>query len=141
MIVLDTDHMTELQRTDSKRRVKLVEHLEQIGDLPVATTIVTVEERLRGYLSTINRRPAGNEQVVPYAELLELMEFFSEWHILPFDQKAAQQFHDLKAAKVRIGTMDLKIAAIVLALGATLLSANLRDFQQVPGLSVEDWLS
>jgi tRNA(fMet)-specific endonuclease VapC len=35
--------------------------------------------------------------------------------------------------------MDLKIASIVLANQATLLSANLRDFQQVPGLQVEDW--
>jgi tRNA(fMet)-specific endonuclease VapC len=141
MIVLYTYHITELQRPDSRRRIKLVEHLEQLGAPPLSTTIVTVEERLRGYLSTINRRAAGNEQVAPYAELLELMKFFSEWLIMPFDQTAAQQFHDLKARKIRIGTMDLKIAAIVLALGATLYSANLRDFRQVPGLSVEDWLS
>jgi tRNA(fMet)-specific endonuclease VapC len=39
-----------------------------------------------------------------------------------------------------IGTMDLKIASIALAHSATLLSANLRDFRQVPNLSVEDWL-
>ncbi len=39
-----------------------------------------------------------------------------------------------------INTMDLKIAAMTLVHGALLLSANLRDFQQVPGLRVEDWL-
>ena len=60
---------------------------------------------------------------------------------MPFDQPAAQRFLDLKAAKIHIGTMDLKIAAIVLVHQAQLLSANLRDFRQVPGLSVEDWLS
>ncbi len=37
--------------------------------------------------------------------------------------------------------MDLKIAVIVLRHGPTLLSANLRDFRQIQGLSVEDWLS
>jgi tRNA(fMet)-specific endonuclease VapC len=141
MVILDTDRITELQRPESRRRIKLVERLGQLGDRGLATSIVTVEERLRGYLATINQRPAGNQQVVPYMELLELMEFFSGWTILPFDQTAAQQFHELKARKIRIGTMDLKIAAIVLALGATLYSANLRDFRQVPGLSVEDWLS
>jgi tRNA(fMet)-specific endonuclease VapC len=35
--------------------------------------------------------------------------------------------------------MDLKIAAIVLAHDATLLSRNLSDFRKVPGLKVEDW--
>jgi tRNA(fMet)-specific endonuclease VapC len=35
--------------------------------------------------------------------------------------------------------MDLKIAAIALIHDALLLSANLRDFQQVPALRVADW--
>ena len=37
-------------------------------------------------------------------------------------------------------TSDLKIASIAIVQGARLLSANIRDFEQVPGLSVEDWL-
>jgi predicted nucleic acid-binding protein len=35
--------------------------------------------------------------------------------------------------------MDLRIASIVLADSATLISMNLRDYQKVPGLQVEDW--
>jgi tRNA(fMet)-specific endonuclease VapC len=46
----------------------------------------------------------------------------------------------LRTARIRIGTQDLKIASIALADNATLLSANLVDFRQVPGLDVEDWL-
>jgi len=42
--------------------------------------------------------------------------------------------------KIRIGSQDLKIAAIAVANDALLLSANLRDFRQVPGLRVENWL-
>jgi len=37
--------------------------------------------------------------------------------------------------------MDLKIASICLANGATLLSRNIVDFNNVPRLHVEDWLS
>lgn len=40
MIVLDTDHISELHRIESKRRIKLVERLQQVGDRPWATTIV-----------------------------------------------------------------------------------------------------
>jgi tRNA(fMet)-specific endonuclease VapC len=141
MIVLDTDHLTELQSPKSSRRARLVLRLSQQGARPIATTIVSIEEQLRGRLASINRRQAGSQQVVPYAELLELVTFCSNRLILAFDQAAAQRFHDLRAAKIRIGTMDLKIASIVLVRQATLLSANLSDFRQVPGLLVEDWLS
>jgi tRNA(fMet)-specific endonuclease VapC len=37
--------------------------------------------------------------------------------------------------------MDLKIATIALVHDALLLSANLRDFQQVPDLRVADWIN
>jgi tRNA(fMet)-specific endonuclease VapC len=46
----------------------------------------------------------------------------------------------LRHAGVRIGSMDLKIACIVLAHDATLLSRNTSDFSQVPGLRLENWL-
>jgi tRNA(fMet)-specific endonuclease VapC len=140
MIVLVSDHLSELQYVDSQRRARLVKRIERQRDRTVATTIVSVEVQLRGRLATISKRPPGNEQVVPYQELIGLLEFCSCWIVLPFDHVSARQFHDLKAARIRIGTMDLKIASIALAHSATLLSANLRDFRQVPNLSVEDWL-
>jgi tRNA(fMet)-specific endonuclease VapC len=58
---------------------------------------------------------------------------------LPFNAVAAQQFENLVKQRCRIGTMDLRIAAITLAHDATLLSRNLKDFRKVPGLKVEDW--
>jgi tRNA(fMet)-specific endonuclease VapC len=56
-----------------------------------------------------------------------------------FDEKAADLFGSLRRKKVRIGTMDLRIASIALANDFTLLTRNLVDFQQVPDLKVEDW--
>lgn len=60
-------------------------------------------------------------------------------NLLDFDGRAAAEFRRLKAAKVRIGTMDLRIASVVLVHRATLVTMNLRDFEQVPGLRAEDW--
>lgn len=55
------------------------------------------------------------------------------------DERASQQFQRLWQARIRIGTMDLKIAAIALVNDATLLTRNLSDFGKVPDLRIEDW--
>jgi tRNA(fMet)-specific endonuclease VapC len=52
----------------------------------------------------------------------------------------AGQFDDLRSQRLRLGTMDRKIAAIALVNNALLLSANRHDFERVPGLRVENWL-
>jgi tRNA(fMet)-specific endonuclease VapC len=141
MILLDTDHMSELQYPNSVRGARLLGRLCAVEDSQLATTIVTYEEQMRGWLASINKQPAGISQVEAYTSLLEVVQTYLGWIILPFDRLAAELFHRLRSQKIRISTMDLKIAAIVLRQAATLLSANLRDFRQVPGLSVEDWLA
>ena len=61
--------------------------------------------------------------------------------MLSFDSGAAVEFNRLRQNKKlkKIGRADLLIAAIALGRRATLVSRNLRDFQQVPGLRVENW--
>jgi len=59
--------------------------------------------------------------------------------VLEFDEAAAAEFERLQRSRIRIGTMDLKIAAIALSRGATVLTRNLKDFSRVPGLRAEDW--
>jgi predicted nucleic acid-binding protein len=50
-----------------------------------------------------------------------------------------QSPQEIRHLKLRVGTMVLRIAAIALAKNATLLTRNVRDFRQVPGLTFEDW--
>jgi tRNA(fMet)-specific endonuclease VapC len=71
--------------------------------------------------------------------LLGVLADFSEAQVLPFDDIAAEVFDELRSQGVRIGTMDLRIAAIALARDLTVLSRNLVDFGRVPGLRIEDW--
>jgi tRNA(fMet)-specific endonuclease VapC len=59
--------------------------------------------------------------------------------ILTYDEAAIRRFEGLRKAKIKIGRMDLRIAAVVLEQGAVLVTWNARDFKKVPGLPIEDW--
>lgn len=66
-------------------------------------------------------------------------EFFKNIRLLSFDLESARRYSALRRQKIRIGTQDLRIAAMVLTTGAVLVTRNLRDFVQVPELATEDW--
>ena len=141
MILLDTDHVTLLKYPTSDRGARLRQRLEAVpaGEV-IAISVIVVEEQMRGWLATIARERSARRQVPAYRELAKLFEFFAEFEIVTFDDQAAEQFEQLRSAKLRIGTMDLKIAATAITHQAKLLSANRAHFSRVPGLSVESWL-
>ena len=139
MFVLDSDHVTLLQRATSAEAQRLRFRLSSIRPDEKFVTVITFEEQLRGWLAQIARSKSPLQQMEPYRRLEVLLKYYSAVNILSFDERVVEKFQELKAACIRIGTMDLKIAAITLAHDATLLSRNLRDFSKVPGLKVEDW--
>src|SRR5437016_3148313 len=140
MILLDTDHLTLLKYTASPRCQVLIARMQASRDQQIGTTIISVEEQWRGWFAVIARHKNIRRQVKPYEELVSLHEFLSGWSIMPFDDAAADRFEQLRAGGLRIGSMDLKIASIALVHDALVLSANLHDFEKVPGLRVENWL-
>jgi tRNA(fMet)-specific endonuclease VapC len=138
VLVLDTDHLVEIDR-GSALGAALMDKLDRSGE-EVVTTIVSAEEQLRGWLAQINRLRDPHRQIEAYSRLQRRLAFFAAWRVLPWNAAAADRFCDLRGQGARIGAMDLKIASIVLACNATLLSRNLSDFRKVPALRVEDWL-
>jgi len=138
VIILDTDVLSLIQRADGREFDNLVGRLDAADD-EVAVTIVSFEEQMRGWLAFIAQSKSANQQIKGYAKLHALLDDFVTRPILDFDQRAVVEFERLKNAKVRIGTMDLRIAAISLAHDALLLSRNLTDFLRVPELRVDDW--
>lgn len=142
MIVLDTDHISVLQHCDAPAAMALRERFQLLpGGETVVTTAITVEEQTRSWLGLIRRYIEVHRQIPYYDRLIGLFDFFAEWDILPFDDRAADEFVRLRETRIRIGTMDLKIAAIVLVNDGLLLSRNARDFERVPDLHVDNWLS
>jgi tRNA(fMet)-specific endonuclease VapC len=139
MILLDTDHLSVLTDARHARHPRLVARLSDL-DEPVVIPVIAVEEQLRAWLAQIHRIRDVRQQVRPYGHLVRLIGILAEWDIAPWSERAADEFARLRKARVRIGTQDLKIAALARGGDALLLSANLRDFRRVPGLRVEDWL-
>lgn len=140
MILLDTDHLNMLVYRQGAPSHRLVFRMGESLDQAFATTIVSVEEQMRGWLAEINRRHELRKQLVAYERLADLIEFWSDWDVVRIDDRATDEYERLRKQRIRVGTQDLKIAAVALAHDAKLLSANLRDFERIPGLDVEDWL-
>jgi tRNA(fMet)-specific endonuclease VapC len=139
VILLDTDHLSVFTDARDPRHELLNSRMERAAD-QVACSIVSVEEVLRGWLAIIHRLRDVHRQPPAYVRLGYLFNVLSDWQIVPFDDRAADRFAGLRRQGIRISTMDLKIASIALVNDALLVTANLRDFSQVPELRCENWL-
>ena len=87
----------------------------------------------------------GVEKSADQARNLAVVEdFVSRLDVLPFDDRAAWQYGLIRAALERqgtpIGVNDLHIAGHARSLGLIIVTNNLREFERVPGISVENWV-
>jgi len=139
MIVLDTDYMSLLQWSKGTNRTPFLQRVRSLEAENLATTIVTYEEQTRGWMAIKAKARTVIQEIEAYSRLRRHLDDYRTILVLDFDQHAADEYQELRRLRIRIGTMDLKIAAIVLAQNATLLTKNLSDFRKVPGLKVEDW--
>lgn len=136
--VLDTNHLSELGY-GTPAGLRLRDRLLESGE-DAAITIITVEEQLRGWLAEIHRLSDPHRQILVYQRLQERVEFFARWPVLRWDAAASDLFLRFRRERIRVGSMDLKIACITLVHEATLLTRNTGDFGKVPGLIVANWL-
>lgn len=138
MILLDTDHLSVLAIPGSDRRARVVARLALAEDEVIGTTIINVEEQMRGWIAAIAKERQARRQVRAYHRLAGLFAFFRPYHIALFDDASADVFDQF--TRIRIGASDRKIAAIAITNNALLLTANRRDYEQVPGLRFENWM-
>ena len=137
-VVLDTNHYHEL--TNDSPLGRTAQRRIEASGADVFLTIISVQESVQGWLGLINRQKPGRGQLQGYARFQHSIETLIKLTILPFDEAAVRVFESLQRQRLRVGTMDLKIAAICLAHDALLLTRNLADFQKVPGLRADNWL-
>lgn len=137
LYILDTNCFSELQKNDPM----MVQRVE-VNAENLAVTIVTVEEAIRGWFDFIRKASTSSQAdklVWGYTRLWDTLDDFKNLNLLKFDQNSFTIYTAFRRQKIRISTQDLRIAAIVLANNAILVTRNKQDFEKVPDLVQEDW--
>ena len=139
MFVLDTDHVGILQRQAAPQFGNLMRRISQYPEASFFVTIVSFHEQVLGWNAYLARAKDSSGIVRGYGKLEGILSDFARSQVLSYASAAADVFEELKRQRIRVGTMDLRIAAIALANGMTVLTRNRADFGRVPNLNVEDW--
>ena len=110
---------------------KLVEKMrDSFGEL--CLSVIVLSEREFGVTKGTN---AGAR--------LKLAELAQTLPVEPFTRDDSTHYaairHDLEARGAGIGPMDTLIAAQAMRIGATVVTRNVREFERVSGLKIENW--
>jgi tRNA(fMet)-specific endonuclease VapC len=138
MTAFDSDILSDVLYQDPA-------YVRRFGQIPQADRclpVVAVEEALRGRLDGIRRAQAGRIRLTlprAYDLFRDTLEDTRLFRILPYTPAADALYRQWRAAKIRVGTNDLRIAAICVDHGAKLVTRNARDYALVPGLNLEVW--
>lgn len=133
--VLDTDHVSLFQQNYPI----LTGRINAVNPEEIGVTVITLEEQFYGRLNGIRRANSPEKLISAYAKLSATWNYFATVNLLDFDLDASNCFAELLRLKIRIGTQDLRIAAVVMSRNAILVTRNRRDFERIPGLRFEDW--
>lgn len=137
--LLDTDHISSLQR---KSGIEFLSRSWRIGGRSFADlrfSVVSFHEQVIGSHILINRAKVIDKVVQRYEMLDRAFRAFTIAPVLPFDSDAAESFQRLLSLRLRVATMDLRIAAIAISRNLVHFTRNVRDFGKVPGLLTENW--
>ena len=137
--LLDTDHVTILQQKGGSEFRRLLDQISRYAPEDLAFSVVSFHEQAIGCHAYINRSRTSADLVRGYGMLSRIIQAFAEGPVLPFDDAAASIFETLARQRLRVATMDLRIASIALARDMTLLTRNVGDFGKITGLRTEDW--
>ena len=139
MFLLDTDHVVISQQQSVPEYANLIRRIRQNEPSDFFVSIISFHEQVMGWNAYISRAKNPTGVVRGYSRLEHLLANFAQAQVIPFDDAAAVVFGVLRKQRVRIGTMDLRIASIALSRDLTVLTRNLVDFNRLPGVKVEDW--
>lgn len=139
MFLLDTEHIGFLQQVNQPETGRLLGRMAQYPGNHFFFSIVSFHEQSLGAHTYVNRARKTQDLTWGYLLFEQIRASYAATAVALFDQAAASVFDTLRAQRLGVGTMDLRIAAIALSRNFTVLTRNLGDFRLVPGLTCADW--
>jgi tRNA(fMet)-specific endonuclease VapC len=131
-VLIDASILIEAERG----RLQLEPHVARHGDEESFLSVITASELLHG----VHRAALPDARAKRSAFVEAILERFA---VLPVDlataRAHAQLWSQLRQAGGMIGPHDLWLAATCIAHGLAMVTANVREFERVPGLMVEVW--
>jgi tRNA(fMet)-specific endonuclease VapC len=100
VVVLDTDHMTLLERSDRPDTERLRARLDELGEEQVATTIISYEEQMRGWMAYLAKARSLERQLEAYRRLKGQLSNYCHIRILDFDELAATLLQSFKRSRI-----------------------------------------
>jgi tRNA(fMet)-specific endonuclease VapC len=125
MYVFDTDISSILQRGTGEQFDRLWAKVAQHPVERFYVSIVSFHEQVLGWNTYASRARDQAGVRHAYAMFQRTLAEFATAQVLPYDVAASDRLEALRKQKIRIGTMDLRIAAIALSRQMTLLTRNL----------------
>jgi tRNA(fMet)-specific endonuclease VapC len=117
-----------------QKPLKVFKKFQTLNPLDVGVSSITIAELEYGAYKS--QRQEQNRAA--------LSQFLIPLEILPFDERATQTYGQIRAELERrgtvIGSMDMLIASQAISLGLTLVTNNVRELSQIPGLTLENWV-
>lgn len=139
MYIFDTDHIGILQRRRGPDYDRLVTKIARVRETDIYVTIVSFHEQVSGWTKYVKSAQDPSRIVVGYLRLETILRNFAEAQVLPYSTSASEIFEDIRSQKIRVATMDLRIASIAIAQRMILVTRNTVDFDRIPNLVLEDW--
>ena len=136
---MDTDHLSILQLREGNEFERIVSRLDALDSDDYGISVVTFHEQVIGCNGALNSAKSDDAVVLGYSRLSRIISDYTFAEVVPFDTNASTTFRQLRQSRIRIGTMDLRIAAIALSRQLIVVTRNTVDFSKVPGLVLEDW--
>lgn len=136
LFLLDTDTLSLLEQGHGR----VLSHVNSHPVLDIAVSAISIQEQMQGFQAALSRARTHQQTASAYTMLVtRLLPVWGRFPVLAFTEPAILRFEQLRSLRLNVGLMDLRIAAVALENGLTVVTRNQRDFGRIPGLALADW--